>query len=235
MNEAAFLINLKLCKKVFEQFGILKKTNNINIYVSSYNKFSSEFRRIAQKNDYIKTFITGLEMDDYDYLLNDGSFIQYSYDKKDNDIVLRMAYYPSITSLTYEEFLKEFYDLDIEDCGAVFMSDYQQYLTEEETKLVTPLRYDYNSRKYKPLIHSSSHIHMGYEENIRIPFEKIITPTVFAKFILQYYYYENWKSKICDQDLLDYCLIKQGECYAIEQQYFSHNDKKIPYVSFNHN
>ena len=112
MNEAAFLINIKRCKKILGESGILKKVNVTNVQLCTYKKYSNVFRTTAQKENYAKTFIVGLEMDDYDFLLNDGSYFQFSFDKCEKDYVLRMAFYPTINNISYDDFLHEFLESD---------------------------------------------------------------------------------------------------------------------------
>lgn len=230
MNEGAFLINLQLCKKILVEYEILKKANLNNIQICTYKKYSSISRTCMQKDEYARAFIVGLEMDDYDFLLKDGSYFQFSFDKNDMDYILRMAYYPSINHVSYEDFLQEILGWGVNECGGEFIEDYQQYITEQETKFVTPIRYDYNSKIYKPLVHSASHVHLGCEENIRIPIDIILYPSAFVKIILQYFYYDKWKEKIEHGSSKD-CFIGKAEKKIIDEQYFGFDEKKIPYIS----
>lgn len=91
-------------------------------------------------------------------------------------------------------------------------------LTEQEIKFVTPIRYDYNTKIYKPLVHSSAHVHFGYEENIRVPTDKVLFPSAFVKLILQYFYYDVWKQKIMQGDFED-CFLERIEGEIIDEQY----------------
>lgn len=230
MNEATFLINIKRCKKILGESGILKKVNVTKVQLCTYKKYSNVFRTTAQKENYAKTFIVGLEMDDYDFLMNDGSYFQFSFDKCEKDYVLRMAFYPTINNISYDDFLHEFLESDIDECGGEFIEDYQQYLTEQEIKFVTPIRYDYNTKIYKPLVHSSAHVHFGYEEDIRVPTDNVLFPSAFVKLILQYFYYDIWKQKIMQGDFQD-CLIESIEREIIGRQYWGIDEMKIPYIS----
>lgn len=229
MNKVAFLINLKECGKLLEEYELLNRTNYRNVNISTYKKYSDEFRVSAQKDNYAKTFIVGSEKDDYDYILRDGSYFQFSFDENDVDFVIRMAFYPTINRISYEEFLLEFLELSIEECGGAFIEDYQQYLDEQEINVVTPVRYDYNSKIYQKVIHSASHIHFGYEENIRVPANKILFPTAFIKIVLQYFYYNTWKKKVKNKE--DNCFISGSEKKDIDSVYWESEDRKIPYIS----
>lgn len=231
MNEAAFLINIKNCKRILEAREVLKKTNLKNVQICTYKKYSEIFRSTAQKGDYVKTFIKGLEMDDYDFLLKDGSFFQFSFDKDEDDYILRLAFYPSINVISYADFLHEILEMDIEECGSYFIDDYQQYLMEQETNYVTPVRYDYNSKIYRPLVHSSSHVHFGYEENLRVPVDKKLFPSAFVKFILQHFYYNKWKENILQGELKDF-VVGNAEKEVIDKKYWGNDEMKIPFISF---
>lgn len=234
MNEAAFLINLNTCKIILNEYELLKKVNLKNVTRCSFNKYSSEFRKISKKNEYANTFIAGIEMDDYDFLLKDGSYFQFSFDKNDTDFEMRFAFYPTINNISYLDFLYEFLEADLESCGGVFIEEYQQFLSEQEIKFVSPIRYDYNSRIYKPLVHSASHIHIGYEENIRLPVDKILSPTAFVKVVLQYYYFDRWKDK-ANSDDRSICFIKNSEFEGLNGVYFSLDDRQLPYISWINN
>lgn len=230
MNKVAFLINLKKCEKLLEEYKLLKKTNIRNVKMNTYKKYSAEFRTSSQRDSYAKMFIIGSERDDYDYILHDGSYFQFSFDENNVEFVIRMAFYPTINKISYEEFLQDFLELSIEECGSIFMDDYQQYLDEQEINVVTPVRYDYNSQIYKKVIHSASHIHFGYEENIRVPMNKVLFPTAFVKLILQYFYYDDWKKAI-ENESEENCFIGKSEKDDIISKYWEKEDQRIPHMN----
>lgn len=229
MNKATFLVDAKKCKNILDDYGILRKVNNMNIKEGSYIKFSEEFRKAAQKQNYNEAYIKGMESDDYDYLLKDGSFFQFSYDIYEKDFTIRLAFYPSINDISYDDFLAEYMGSGIEECGAIFLDDYQQFIAEQESKNVSPIRYDYNSKIYKKFIHSASHLHFGNEEDIRVPLDKILLPSAFIKIVLQYFYYDLWKNRVVEQDYRS-IFIQNNESYSIDQKYFSNDEKIIPYI-----
>lgn len=228
MNEAVFLTSVKQCKKILTEFDIFKKENLKKTKVCTYKKYSNEFRKSAQKNNYGQTFIVGLQMDDYDFLLTDGSYFQFSFDREGKEFILRLAYYPTIKDVSYSDFLEEIIGIDIDICGGEFMEEYQQYLSEQEVRFVSPIRYDYNVKLYKRIIHSASHLHLGYEENLRIPVNKILSPSAFVKIVLQYYYYDKWKTKI--DDLI--CFIQKNEVETIKNDFYMDEDMQVPYITW---
>ena len=79
-------------------------------------------------------------------------------------------------------------------------------------------------------MHSSAHVHFGYEEDIRVPMDNVLFPSAFVKLILQYFYYDIWKQKIMQGDFQD-CLIERIEREIIGKQYWGIDEMKIPYIS----
>ncbi|MDQ0965989.1 hypothetical protein QFZ20_001392 [Flavobacterium sp. W4I14] len=54
-------------------------------------------------------------------------------------------------------------------------------------------RYDASSTGYSPLIHSFSHLHIGLNQNVRIPVSLLLTPLKFTKFSIKNTYFDQWK------------------------------------------
>lgn len=234
MNKIAFLIDLKNCEKILSDLGLLKKTNIRNINVNTYKKYSEEFRSSARKDNYAETYVIGAERDDYDYLLFDDSFFQFSFDENDGDFIIRMAFYPTINKLTYEEFIYEMFgdlrkDVNMDEFRTLFIDEYQQFLDEQEINTVTPIRYDYNSSLYRKIVHSVSHLHFGFEENIRVPTNKVLHPRAFVKMILQYYYYDGWKRKV-ELEEWENSIIEKSERNDIDGKYWTNDDQKLPFI-----
>lgn len=230
MNDVSFRMNIKACKAILEEYNVLKRENLLNIEKGSYTKYSEAGRKFSQKDNYAKAYMKSREMDDYDYLLKDGSFIQFSCDIMNDEYIIRMSYYPAINETTYESFLQDVLELEPDECGSEFIDDYQQYISEQEQKAVTPLRYDYNSDLHKKLVHSASHLHFGNLESIRVPTNRIIFPTAFVKLIIQYYYYDEWKKRIENDEKL--YQIRDTEKKRIDKKYWNQDEKEIPFISF---
>lgn len=229
MNNASFLININECGKFLKNLGILKKENYINIKRASNKKYSEAFMNATRKDSYYDIYRCAMENDDYDFFLLDGSFFQFSLDIEDGLENIRMAFYPSICIIQYEQFLREELELSEEEVGAEYIELYEQYIIEQKPCDVTPLRYDFNKKIYTEIVHSSAHIHLGYEENIRIPVNKMIRPVFFAKLVVEYYYYELWRQKIKngDKDV----FYEKTDFEDIGKEFFSVEDEKIPFIN----
>lgn len=229
MNEVAFRINVDECGKYLKQLGLLKRENFINSKNVSESKYSTEFIQESRNGSYENMYSCAMENDDYDFLLMDGSFFQFSICINANEESVRMAFYPSVCKLEYSQFLIEQLNVKEEDVGAEYLELYEQFIIEQRPNQVTPIRYDYNTHLYKEIIHSSAHLHIGYEENIRIPINKKIRPTLFVKFIVEYYYFDLWRNKIKNMDIDIFYEKKDFE--DIERRYFSLKDEMIPFIN----
>ena len=229
MNEASFLIDVNKANIVLNKANLLGKINHYNISSISSCKYSSDFYDASRNGDYYYTYRCAMENDDYDLLLYDGSFIQFSYDKRKEGEIIRYAYYPAVFSLNYRDFLTEM-GFSIEDVGIELIEDFQQYILEQNPQFVTPMRYDYDNRLYKETIHSASHLHFGYEDNIRIPIDAILRSSAFAKLIIEYYYYPMWKDVLSRNDKS--FLYDKSELNDLDKALFTDNDKKVPYYHF---
>lgn len=230
MNEAAFLDNLNKCGMYLKKLELLKRENLINTKRSSYRKFSVDFVECSRKEPYFNVYRCALENDDYDFLLIDGSFFQFSIDFEAGDENVRMAYYPSICNIQYSDFLYDQFGVTEDMVGAEFMELYHLFLIEQSPQNVTPVRYDYNVNLYEEKIHSAAHIHFGYEENLRIPIDKQLRPVLFAKIIVEYFFYDLWKKKIKEGD--SYILYGKRDYEELDSKFFGTEDMRIPHMHF---
>lgn len=202
MNQALFNISLEESMQALKDFKIFRSKG-----VKSINGdgVSPEFKSFSQRKKYKETFLAGLRNYDYDVLLNDQSYFQFQFNKKNKYVELRYAYFQNPFSFkSYELFLKEEviakgYGDSVDEIGDLFQLEYQQFLEEQEAiETYTTIRYDSEPMGYKPLVHSASHLHIGYRNNIRIPLNKIITPLKFVLFVIKHVYYPNWKNMAND-------------------------------------
>jgi hypothetical protein len=84
-----------------------------------------------------------------------------------------------------------------------------QYMSYIDTELTfgsyTPVRVDNHPEQYHASYHPMTHIHIGHDNESRIPLKKIMTPYAFAGFILATFYPKEWdrirkEDKITEQD-----------------------------------
>lgn len=72
-------------------------------------------------------------------------------------------------------------------------NSYESYIeTVSDYKSVTPIRLDQHPEQYKPIHHPAHHLHIGYENDSRIPVKRILTPLAFTSFVLSTFYPNGW-------------------------------------------
>lgn len=212
----------------FNKIDLLKNENLTRKFNLKFSKFSSQFVQVFQKEDYILTYKTAMEQKDYDFVLKDDSFFQFTYsnDKYRN---LRFAYYENpYNYYSYSDFLNFELELSYEECGDIFLADYEQYVSEAKMKnTVIPFRYDFDGdvKKYKELIHTGSHIHIGHNNEIRFPTKKLLTPLGFSIFVLRNKYPLEYENALKDVDLRCKILKEKESFKECDDVLFNDNDE----------
>lgn len=198
MNISIFEHSITSSVDVLKKCGFLKKRGK------SIQKegVSSQFKKASYSSDYITVYKAGIQNLDYDILLFDNSFLQFEFLKPIGEPAkIRYAFFQNPRLFyTYEEFLNILRQDGLittetnEEIGDSLYDDYDQFLLEQNINPeATTIRYDADTNGYRPLIHSYSHIHIGHQNHIRIPSDKIISPIKFILFVLKHVYYEHWK------------------------------------------
>lgn len=186
--------------KFYGEVSLLKQKGTKKIYKDG---LSNAFKSIFQTGEYFRIYTVGKENYDFDFLLQDESYLQFSIsqDSEDSPPELRYAFFQNPQYfITYEEFLGV-QDIAIEDVGETFQEFYDQFLIEAELNSSSiPIRYDLDKVNYKPIIHSTSHFHIGHNNDVRIPCKMILTPMMFTLFIIKHSYYNIWKQNIENPD-----------------------------------
>lgn len=224
MNLAIFNVSFSKSEKVLKEANLFKSKG-----IKPVGSVSDEFKSASLKSSYFKTFKIGLQNLDYDILLYDDSFFQFSFEKSEhnNYPFLRYAFFQNPQEyISYEEYLESELNIDYTTAGDLFIEEYQQYLTELEINTnSTTIRYDLDCKSYKPLIHSASHLHIGNSENVRIPCNKILSPLAFTIFVIKHIYYNNWQILIKDFEKFDNDFFKnlKQNCAFIMPPFWLHN------------
>lgn len=199
-----------------KKIDLLKKENYTRNFTLDFSKFSSEFVQTFQKKDYVKTYMIAMENNDYDILLKDDSFFQFTYDNSDIKII-RYAYYENpFKYKTYEEFIFSELGSLSEDEGDLFLPEYEQYISESSIKLsINPMRFDYdgNDEHYKEMLHTGSHIHIGHNNEIRLPSKYLLTPLGFVIFVLRNQYLTYYK-ELLQEEKLKNIILKEKKAFS---------------------
>lgn len=91
MNSGKFVDSIRHAKDFLRDLNLLKEADSTNMKTCSPFKFSEDFRKSNPKTEYKQTYIIGIENGDFDFMLNDNSFLQYSYsneEKKNSNGIL---------------------------------------------------------------------------------------------------------------------------------------------------
>ena len=121
---------------------------------------------------------------------------------------------------------------EYEDAGDAFIEEYEQYISEAKLKdFVTPIRYDYDYSSYDMINHSISHLHIGREEDIRIPLSKVLSPQAFTVLIIKNLYLEYWKKAISKDSFKNVFEKSKQNCTAIEEELFAEFEKYQLYLT----
>lgn len=199
--------------------------------------FSKEFIRQSYKNDYRETYKVARKFSDYNLLIeDDGALLQFGYDLDEYNKIneLRYAYYEAPTEhISYEKFLEKS-GFEYEECGSLFYDEYTQYISEEALKNnVTSVRYDFSLKQRKELIHPVSHIHIGQQNEIRLPISFIMTPKNFLSFIIRHIYWERWRIAINEPRIREEYLSSYTTGVTLENYLFTKDEKKDLYLKYN--
>ncbi len=207
MKISDFKISLEEVEKLLRLFDLWKQKG---IKIINDDGVSDDFKKASNKSSYFDVYKIAVRNFDYDFLLRDESFFQFEFKpnpKFDNFPEIRFAFFQNPQEYkTYQEYLAEL-DLKEEEAKDAFWEEYEQFLTEQELNTsATTIRFDTDLANYKPLIHSVAHIHIGFNNNIRIPTDKIISPLMFALFVIKQVYLLDWKRLIEEdnKDLKEY-------------------------------
>lgn len=193
INDSVFNISLTNSINLLTEIKLYKGKGPKNI-----GNYSDEFKKISRRNKHIEIYNAIRDNLDYEIILNDDSFFQFC--RLDN--YLRFSYIENpnfkFTKYDYLRFSfteDEILDFSEEDVNElVDENEFEQFLNEQEVNSnLTYIRYDYDKKGYKPLLHSQSHIHIGLNENFRIPSSIILTPLQFVTFTIKQRYFDVWK------------------------------------------
>lgn len=233
MNRAKFMTSLNEVESLLRKLGLLKskgpKGNGV---------ISEGFLKISKSNNLLEIYKYAIEFKDYDFLLKDDSLFQFQITGND----LRYAFIQNpYKFFTKEEYLQELYLPDeLNELYEHFSleeiikeDEYEQFLNEQILNSISNyFRYDCSPAGYSPLVHSYSHIHIGPNENIRIPTGIYLTPRKFAKFCIRNTYFELWKN-FCESDENFFEDIKtfKNDCMTLPPDLWNDSEKNELYLS----
>jgi hypothetical protein len=155
-----------------------------------------EFRDLVLRSnsDYVTIYLAGLNFAHYNFVLSDFSFFQFSWSSNES---LRHAYYANPFASKIEDLKRR---KELIEAGMMTEEENLAILREEGIDPRAPLiRYEYAPEQYRPLLHPSSHFHIGHHDDNRWALNRVVSPFVFTLLIVKHYYGPVWKEAGYDE------------------------------------
>lgn len=208
--------------------------------IQSENHFPKkpiDIASICREKSYTETWKFLLSESYFRILLKDYSFFMFYYVKNDRlkeESSISMSYYGCpydfITLEDYivenygEEYLSFKYDPDIK----------QEYELELDDSPVleypVTFRYDFSPELYESGRHPASHLHIGFENEIRIGCYRILDPLSFTAFVIRQHYPEIWKHTVLKSCVEIFQSSIRNSLPLVSESYFSEHDKLEMYL-----
>ena len=186
MTLGEFNASIRASRVVMEECKILRATANLHSLEASL-----QFRTAALNagTTYRELYLCGVENGDYNLLLDDYSFLQYSYTMPDH---YRLAYYPNPFAGMGAGFAAEVEEAV--DDGVLSYEEYSQYVSEQPYDVRIPvIRFELHVGACRASEHPAAHFHVGLHTENRWPVARKLTPRMFSLLIAKTYYSENWR------------------------------------------
>lgn len=223
----------KFSTSIYDTSVILKDLNLLRGANLMWRKPSVDFLKASKQDNYKLMYDIAINHFDYNLILVDGSIFQF---EKYNNDDLRYAFIQApYNYMPFEDFLLTFMDAqdiptiqsELDELRCTFENDYEQFLSEQGiNSKVIYFRYDVDGERYTPNIHSYAHLHVGHNNDIRIPCASILTPVSFVIFVVKQTYKEAWEKCLADEKIKnkvlwfaqDRELLKEEKWKQIERQ-----------------
>jgi len=198
---------------------------------------SAEFRELALTpgTPYRDLYLCGLRNVDYNFLLTDYAYMQFSHFEDDR---YRCAYYPNPFSGTGDAFAE---DLEAAlDAGTLNFEEYSAYISEQPYEVRAPLiRFEVDYASYVMLQHPTAHFHIGMHTENRWAVSRELTPRAFALLLSKLYYSENWLehgAMAADVEGFENRFDRQFaqekvECALLAAQFFDSKEKALVHLT----
>lgn len=206
MKEAVFWRSYKAATLLLRDLNIRKSLQDHHGI-----PYSKDFVSVSKKCDHQTLYCHMSENLDYDILLIDDSMITMNM----KDGLVRMVYMQNpIKHISFSEYVSEYHKEDLDVYGVdelceIYKNDYERHLaTLDLNKAAVYIRYDEAPTLYRPMVHPYIHLHIGMNNNIRIPSSVEMTPLSFILFILQQVYYDVWVKEFTEKSRQDNIIMR---------------------------
>ncbi|MET4698264.1 hypothetical protein ABIE65_001281 [Constrictibacter sp. MBR-5] len=188
MNKKDVVSGILKTWQVSESLGIAQSFSNPSPLVASEAFIGAA--RSAQL-DYESLYLEGLKYSDYNIILYDFSYFQFSWSE---DSHVRFAFYPNPFLGAQADHVRELQELrEFQDEGVI---DFEEYL-HRASELRRPghpplLRYENSPAQYVEISHPCSHFHFGYHSENRWAVRRELTAFAFGLICLRHFYADTW-------------------------------------------
>ncbi|AWV44578.1 hypothetical protein CD201_08325 [Hafnia alvei] len=183
-------------REVIDLFNYVELLEDSQLYVTEPTGFISECRQLSYPEmweHYRKKHIYHILLSDQSMLyFREGSF---SYLMTPYSIIELEEYFFSILQDDWEKMGDDERNSILRD--SEYISEYKNYCSDERKSIpFTPIRCDYEPSQYNSITHPACHLHVGFENESRIPIKKKMTELAFSGFILATFYPRKWKKLV---------------------------------------
>lgn len=214
-----FSDSINKCIKLLDEIDFLLHTVSIHSLSAS-----ESFKRAALRSDsYKQIYDAGIETQNFNFMMKDQSFFQFSEKEKEKEA--RLAFYPNpYNFIGYKK--TEMVWLELYDKGDITQVELEQALSEEVINNDIPqIRYDLSLSQYNETYHPAAHFHIGFHTENRWPTKRVLSPFSFFLKILSLYYVDIWKKHGDDPEnktnkFDDIYRKELKQCGNLSEQYF---------------
>ncbi|WP_146448833.1 DUF2290 domain-containing protein [Vibrio kanaloae] len=223
MSENAYLQSISKASELLQTIGLKAHHNSMLTLPSDYVNRVRDLPYLQQWELHNSHFWYHLKLQDQSLILfkaDSFKFMMSPFDKMETST----EFEERITQEWHDEgFSQEEVNCLLEDLDTL----YSNYLdTELKHGAYTPLRVDIHPEQYHKVHHSVSHLHIGHDNESRLPIKKIMTPFAFVGFVISTFYPKQWRL------LREDSLIPEADFLQLNQTLDSitsrHNDKWCP-------
>jgi hypothetical protein len=186
MTSQEFDANIRASRHFLTECGLMRGTTALQSHSAS-----DEFVKLVLTADtpYREVFLCGLRNSDYNFLLNDFAFLQFTFFSKKH---YRFAYYPN--PFVSDQALIQELDAALNSAEITY-EDYSEFVAQQPYEITKPpIRFELDNDAYVRLCHPAAHFHIGNFIENRWPVYRELTPRSFCLLIVKLYYSENWQT-----------------------------------------
>ena len=229
MNDNSFKIRINTeAARFLDTIGLLKS----NIFKLP-KKIARENFEYGRSSDYKTIFNRLTQTSAYDFLLNDDSIFQFQKQGEDYRYLFMQSFRRKVS---FPDFLCNL-DIDVATLNSsdynYLYSHYEQGIDEslfDFTSNPIYIRYDVSHVQYKEGTHPYSHMHIGLNNELRIPLSLLLTPEMFVLFCVKMVYPEVWIKFMSENQVREMMASFKSKCEKVDGAFWSSVDMQELYL-----